>query len=182
MERERNVSAAAQQERSGCGRPLSGLTVCLEAVTADEYSANSVNKDLNQKTNRALTILWLGLVSLEAAESRIERSNKCTFRAGQGCLWVVFYRFEACMCWRKRNHVNLPFLSPKSRMGVNLKHFNGLTKVLLSHCSVLLSQTWMRTLQSPRLKLKGHESIFNNVNISTATSLFILFPPFSCCS
>lgn len=33
-------------------------TYCLsEAVTADEYSANSVNKDLNQKTNRALTIL-----------------------------------------------------------------------------------------------------------------------------
>lgn len=130
MERERSVSAAAQQERSGCGRPLSGLTVCLKAVTADEYSANSVNKDLNQKTNRALTILWLGLVSLEGAESRIESSNKCTFRAGRGCLWVVFYGFEACMWWIKQNHVNLPFLSSKSRMGVNLWHLNGLTKSL----------------------------------------------------
>lgn len=148
MERERNISAAAQQERSGCGRPLSGLTVCLKAVTADEYSANSVNKDLNQKTNSALTILWLGLVSLEGAESRIESSNKCTFRAGRGCLWVVFYVFEVCM-WRiKQNHVNLPFLSSKSRMGVNLWHFNCLTKVLESHCSVLSSQMWMRPLQS----------------------------------
>lgn len=159
MERERSVSAAAQQERSGCGRPLSGLTVCLKAVTADEYSANSVNKDLNQKTNRALTILWLGLVSLEGAESRIESSNKCTFRAGRGCLWVVFYGFEACM-WRiKQNHVNLPFLSSKGRKGVNLWHFNGPTKVLQSHCSVLLSQMWMRPPRRLGPKQKTNWSI-----------------------
>lgn len=79
-----------QQERSGCGRPLSGLAVCLKAVTADEYSANSVNKDLNQKTNRALTILWLGLVSLEGAESRIESGNKCTFRGGRDAFGLCF--------------------------------------------------------------------------------------------
>lgn len=168
MERERNVSAAAQQERSGCGRPLSGLTVCLEAVTADEYSANSVNKDLNQKTNRALTILWLGLVSLEGAESRIESGNKCTFRAGQGCLWVVFYGFGACM-WRiKQNHVNLPFLSSRGRIGVNPRHFNGPTKVLQSHCSVLLSQTWMRPPQPPYWKRQKLES-------PPHLSLFVIF-------
>lgn len=57
MERERAVSTAAQQEGSGRGRPLSAASVCVKAATADEYSANSVNKDLNQKTNRALTIL-----------------------------------------------------------------------------------------------------------------------------
>lgn len=138
MERERSVSAATQQERSGCGRPLSGLSVCLKAVTADEYSANSVNKDLNQKTNRALTILWLGLVSLEGTESRIESSNKCTFSAGQGFLWVVFYGFEACMRWLKQNHVNLSFQSFRDRMEANLWHFNSQTKVLQSHSSVKL--------------------------------------------
>lgn len=174
MERERSVSAAAQQERSGCGRPLSGLTVCLKAVTADEYSANSVNKDLNQKTNRALTILWLGLVSLEGAESRIESSNKCTFRAGRGCLWVVFYGFEACMWWIKQNHVNLAFLSSKDRMGVNLRHFNGLSKVLQSHCSVLLSQMWMRPLQSLDPNRRQAAAFFQNVNTASAFSLFIL--------
>lgn len=91
--KKRAVSATAQQERSGCGRPLSGLSVCLKAVTADEYSANSVNKDLNQKTNRALTILWLGLVSLVGAERRIESRDKCAFRAGRGSFRVVFDGF-----------------------------------------------------------------------------------------
>lgn len=57
MVRERLISATAQQEGSACGRPLLGASVCLKPVTADEYSANSMNKDLNQKTNRALTIL-----------------------------------------------------------------------------------------------------------------------------
>lgn len=82
MVRERLVSATAQQEVSACGRPLLGASVCLKPVTADEYSANSVNKDLNQKTNRALTILWLGLVCLEGSEWPIESRSKCAQSAG----------------------------------------------------------------------------------------------------
>lgn len=116
MVRERLVSATAQQEGSACGRPLLGASVCLKPVTADEYSANSVNKDLNQKTNRALTILWLGLVCLERSEWPIECKSKCAQSAGHDggsqnlttCLSLnkcfhVFYRTHS---QARASHIN----------------------------------------------------------------------------
>ena len=49
---------------------------------------------------------------------------------------LCFMVLGAYMWWIKQNHVNLPFLSSKSRMGVNLWHFNGLKsyKVIVESC------------------------------------------------
>lgn len=108
------------------------------------------------------------------AESRAVTSAHS--EPGQGCLWVVFYRFEACMWWIKQNHVNLSFLSSEGIMGANLRHFNGLTKVLQSHCSALLSQMWMRPLQPPHPKQRKQTSLIHNVNMQVYQ---VNFPPFS---
>lgn len=80
------------------------------------------------------------------------------------------------MWWIKQNHVNLSFLSSEGIMGANLRHFNGLTKVLQSHCSALLSQMWMRPLQPPHPKQRKQTSLIHNVNMQVYQ---VNFPPFS---